>query len=78
VRAGEHSTDLPLPPDFNPAVFHLLRIEGGLQALRIELDSQLVNTGALPLAGLGQLSLFAAGVPAQFAGFALSRTPDSG
>lgn len=75
LRQGQswQEQSLALPPDFEPRAFHLLRVEvnAGLVSLRLD-ESALRWSAQIPPGTPLPFGLYADGVPAAFAGFALS------
>ncbi len=69
---GETAVPFALPTDFDPRVFHLLRVEVDQTFLCIVLDEQLVRwRGPMPAAP-DRIALCCQHAPAAFAGFALT------
>lgn len=64
---------LPLPADFNPTAFHLVRLEVQGRRVSLRLDGVPVNSGPLSLAcKADQLRLLSLAAPVAFAGFGLT------
>ncbi|HYY42528.1 MAG TPA: glycoside hydrolase family 43 protein, partial [Pyrinomonadaceae bacterium] len=72
VGAGEVAASFKLPADFDPSVFHLLRVEVDGTYLRVELDEGLARWHGHMPAAPDRIALLTAHTGALFAGFALT------
>lgn len=72
IESSWHEQDQPLPPDFDPLAYHLLRLIVDGTEIRFELDTKALHWHGRIDAPVTHLALVTRNMSAAFAGFALT------